>query len=94
MSEIPTQYRVSITAIGVKTLDLSPKYSHHQIAVEGATGDVTIKFRPAGFAAHQDVTDNTLTQNSSAIFALGSVDSIELTPTDLAESYDITVSSF
>ncbi|MDP2610027.1 MULTISPECIES: hypothetical protein [unclassified Oceanobacter] len=94
MSEIASQYRVTILATGVKTLGLSPKYSHHQIAVEGATGDVTVKFRPVGFDDYQSVTDNVLEQNSSAVFVLGSVESVELTPTDTGVSYSLTVSSF
>lgn len=86
--------RVIDVGSGVFTLDLNKNCTHHKIAVEGATGDVALKEIPHGFSTARDFEGNTLAQNTGAVFVLGSVDAIELTPVNAGVPYKISVSSF
>lgn len=74
-------------------IDVDPTKSHHSISVEGETGDVTIQIVPHGLTAPRDCEDNVLSQNSTAVFVLGSVDKISVS-TENSADYLLSLSSF
>jgi hypothetical protein len=97
MPTIPSQYRrkLEVTGGGQENVELSPEFSHHSVSVEGAgTGAFTLQVLPFGLTEYRAFDDNTLSENGTAVFALGSISGLRLVPTTAGVDYAISVSSY
>ncbi len=79
---------------GVIEIPLNQRYSHHSISIEGVSGSVKLETMPNGLTSYREFDGNSLTENSTAVFVLGSQESMRFTPAQVANNYTIAVSSF
>lgn len=79
---------------GIVEIPLNQNCSHHSISVEGVSGNVKIETMPNGLTTYREFDGNSLPENTTAVFVLGSQESMRFTPEQTANDYKIAVSSF
>jgi hypothetical protein len=90
----PSSVRSYDVVNGIIEIPLNQNFSHHSISIEGDTGSVTLEQLPTGLTQYREFDNNILSQGSSAVFVLGSTEAMRFTPTETANGYIISVSSF
>ncbi len=86
---------ISATIVdGIIEIPLNQNYSHHSVSVEGLTGSVKLETMPNGLTSYREFDGNSMPENTTAVFVLGSQESMRFTPAQTANDYKIAVSSF
>jgi hypothetical protein len=82
-----------IDSDNVESISVNPNKSHHSVSVEGLTGNVTVTVVPYGLTTPRELEESLIEENGTAIFVLGAVSQIVLTPINNV-AYKISLSSF
>ena len=89
------QIKKKSNVTGPVRVEVSPNYSHHVVAIEGDTGEVTVTFLPSSFQNFQVFSDDqgVMQPNTSATFVQGSVTALLITPVN-SNPYSVVVSDY
>jgi len=90
----PSSKKTYENQTGVQTFPVNEEFSMQRVCVEGDTGVVVVKFRFPGMTQFMNVDSNELAANTPGVWSLGAVAEIEVTPTNLANPYILSVCAF
>lgn len=85
-----------MTGIGVFNPSTNPRLTHHDIAIECSNSAVTFTLQRTvvGLSATFEIEDGAMAANSAGTFVLPGTTQLIITPSDLAEPWSLSMSSY